>query len=549
MDSIVIMNSKAIDEGIVFISKGNNMKLINCILELNYAKSGTLYIESSWIEIMNSLFKNNTVESSGGALYIDEESEAYVSFSHFYFNRAKKGAISFINSNLNLKFTSITTSGNLADLGGSFYFTNQNSTYNFNIQFSSLSDEALIAGGSFFTQVTNTEVPNFIIASNYINSIAPYGSTYATNPKYIIIQEILSNENNIYSNNTNSVSIYSGQQIDLTVNVIDAYGSNITFFPGLMIELSSPNLIFDGTISLPLNLFTKFKNINLFGFKWQTHELLINGLGVDIPLIPKTLNIYMDSCPLGFIYVNNFNYDICYKCSKGSYSIKLNADKCFNNCKGFTCHGGNTISYRPGYWIQAYPDGSLNSIPCLNGNCIGGTFSFLYSGILLPFNISTTSLFQLSSNMNNELFSLFYNNSVMNKEEFSYAKYYIGAECNGNRQGVLCAECLPGYELFKNICVKCNQANVFVIFFHLIYIILITLYIHYNAQKRGSLIERIFINFMQTSILIIDIQVWFTKNSFSSIRIVSEFIQSYQKVIVKLKMIIDKLKKIFGLKN
>lgn len=580
-DDLVITDSFSKGEGVIYLSPNVKLNLRNGLLQSNKAQRGIIYLDDSEVEFNNTQFIENAVETEGGVFYLSDSSRVKCETCEFIGNTANLGGVAYFGSYKFFYLSNIISQNNNASYGGTFYFNDKSeraTPSNFYISHANFSDYASIAGGSIYTSISNPNVTNYwdSLENCTLNSFAGiYGDNFATNPMFINITNIIAATANL---TTKSITIYPGQSFDVDARVFDTYNQEVTFFPGLTLAISSNFTLFGTLQQSIINSYASFQDIALYGKKRTSNLITIVSEGLDIPLKSDYFTATLIDCPLGFRYSFGDLYDSCVRCTKGSYAIIPAATECYFNCIGFKCHGGYTITFDRGYWIQARKDGSLRALPCLNGHCVGGTFEFMESGIPLPFisendllfidtqdltkpissdstsiqlslfssfipsisssNIITSELSSLQDTKSeNELTSLPISNSIQELTGFLgilengtliSGHYYIGSNCQANRQGILCAECLPGFEEFKGRCVPCEGPNIFLIFFHLCHLMIMVIYIHITSQsEKGSASTRILISFMQTSLLTVDFNRWTAKHDFESLGILGELVKSF----------------------
>uniref|UniRef100_A0A7S1PHQ5 EGF-like domain-containing protein n=1 Tax=Percolomonas cosmopolitus TaxID=63605 RepID=A0A7S1PHQ5_9EUKA len=537
---IQLMNVQLIDceasrEGTIYLQPTIVFKMMHSSMLNCQASSGNLYNDRSIVTITNSRFEKNSVFDQGGVISMHDDATLYCQNSTFISNTASYGGVVYINSRKTIFFGNMSTMGNSASLGGTFYFETQadNSTnseeygtFDFDISNSTLIDHATIGGGSFFVSRNEftvppkfTSLPESVIVKSTTNG---YGPIFASNPDDIFLtymRQTITSDNywefSIADTDQDAVEmkVFPGQLFSVRLKVCDIYKQVIPQYPGLLLKASSSlnmvgvvqQVLIDSTVSLT--------NIMLRGKRFTNGTIFFSSDGVEVPTKTRSMSVQLHDCPQGYRVDDGELFDECVQCPRGSYSIIPSSPVCYENCVGFTCSGGYSIEYNNNYWIEVQITGQLRAIPCLSGHCVGGNFDFLQDGLPIPFlnddgTVKQGAELQEFSHTRQLLdrSTLFSTNSSTVLEA-SLGTRYIGAECIGNREGVLCGTCVDGYELMKGNCVPCTGLNPFLVVVHTLHLLGILAYIHYSSQnEKTGAAAKIFIIFMQVCTLIVDVK-------------------------------------------
>ncbi|KAL4433023.1 hypothetical protein ABPG74_005396 [Tetrahymena malaccensis] len=337
-----------------------------------YLQGGAIYsqqIQSSTLLIQNSDFiENESIQNSGGALFLSQLTEIKVSQSYFTKNKAnvsRGGAIYLESCNLK-QFEQINFSFNQADIGGSIFYMytpklllNHNAFVQNKVQF--LHNKASFYGqniGSFPVSIGISQRPS-------LDQLKVY-SEYQVN--------------NIASGNYLDETLYLNF-IDEESNALNFLGSSVSSernaFYFLLNYSQNNDIIIQQGITAQLN-----KTIGLFELNFQSlYKIsqnqtiyLVSNQFQNGNYLSLSLNLHYRNCVKGEIILENNQFIQCNKCVQGRYSLKkpdmdvdINQIQCSSCPSGAYFCQGSEIKLKDGYWRENDETDQIYS--CLLESC------------------------------------------------------------------------------------------------------------------------------------------------------------------------------------
>ncbi|KAL4499379.1 hypothetical protein ABPG73_008929 [Tetrahymena malaccensis] len=320
-------------------------------------QGGAIYssqqMESSITIQMSNFIENQSIQSSGGAIFLSQLGEINIIQSNFTKNKAffqNGGAISLVSSNI-LQFSDNTFSFNEASIGGSIYYQKINSN---------IFDKSHL--------IQNKIIFKFNKASFYGNNIGsipknigitthPYLDTLKIEEEYSI--------HNIASGNYLEKKLYLNF-IDEENNPFNFLGSDIyydrsQFYFQLNTQDNNQIIIQEG-MNTVLN-----KTIGMFELDFQSLYKISQNQSIHIIsnqfesgfLLSIPLNLHFRNCVVGEIVQESNQFIACNQCVQGRYSLKIpDMDKDVNQIQCSSCPEqaqfcqGAEIQLKDGYWRE-----------------------------------------------------------------------------------------------------------------------------------------------------------------------------------------------------
>eukprot|EP00817_Percolomonadidae_sp_ATCC50343_P002319 CAMPEP_0117424554 /NCGR_PEP_ID=MMETSP0758-20121206/4946_1 /TAXON_ID=63605 /ORGANISM="Percolomonas cosmopolitus, Strain AE-1 (ATCC 50343)" /LENGTH=850 /DNA_ID=CAMNT_0005208395 /DNA_START=2143 /DNA_END=4692 /DNA_ORIENTATION=- len=443
-------------------------------------ENGAVYLNEnilSWIGY-NSFLDNQALDK-GGVIYsltkVNEENNVYSNNSAVYggvialhlngalnsnnsihrHNRAVYGGTFYSSSRQHsIEVSSSIFELNRASFGGSFYigllFGNQQSYDILRLLNTTFNDHATVAGGIlFFAQ----NAPHFDYYTDCVfnGSSNGYGQNFASDPfniqfdqfnKFLVKNDIKKRIELNEWNSSFSIPLYSGEKFNLRFKLFDSFQNEIISYPGLTISArirtNSSTILFANSLNLPVSKDITFIDMNLVGNEDSDISLFVSNSPFDVPELRIATHFLI--CPQGFH--KNEDESTCVRCPKGSYSIVPNAKECIYDCDNVECQGGSNIEYLNGYWTDISFDGRVRPLKCPNGKCFGGTYRDVEEGGV---EYSESFLKHFSSQQSRSTLNDLVVPQNLSEISTIINSQYIGSDCIDNREGILCASCIPGF--------------------------------------------------------------------------------------------------------
>lgn len=540
------------EDGALYLSADTILYFNNSALR----ESNTIYggiVASSNTFVENSRFVDNFASNYGACISILNSGELYLSNTEFKGNSASsKGGVVYSSSYDQMTMNCVLSRNNSAPMGGTVYFDYPTKIDGPTVRAvsvdstSSFEDSASIAGGSFFSyKKSHMAMDKSLNIQSQVGSSA-YGNMFASEPKLLRANYVESwinkladslESDTVFNLTSDAFVVFPGQYFDVLLDLTDYYDQVVSTYPGLTVSAtaSGAQLIGSSLEELLIGGKVNFTQLQLYGLydSFATITFSVSGV-TGIPSV--TLGIKFVECPRGYRYItgesSGTEIDQCELCPRGSYTLKPFQTDCVYNCPNFDCEA-STIEAKTGFWVDVGSDGDIRAIPCPNGKCNGGSLVMLSepdSGSVpipsefigaAPASVSKFNMFSSGMDLSDANFSSLVPTSLEQVTAFK------GSSCDDNRQGILCASCLPGFSEWTGTCMRCETANALMIIAFLLYCGTIILYVHCSSQSMNiGASVKILVSFSQTVFFTIDYPAWARKQEQEAIRIVFGVISS-----------------------
>jgi len=540
LESTTVQQCITSQEGSIYLSTGAELIMNACTLSDSQAILGNIY-SSSAITLNGSTLARNTA-TRGGAVALENDALLTAENVLFDSNTATEGGALFITSYGLTSLSGVTMVNNRAAMGGGIFMgissTNtktvpaQRPISIVNSAFSNIAD----IGGSFFSyeagyvnwthilQAKKVDGNKQVLSNSTVVRIAPvlgYGDQFASNPKNIRLRKLIrydiSNTGGASETQFNStdeaIVLFPGQEVDLYLEFTDYYDQVVSYYPGLTMKISGSSRIRTTAVERVIeNEEVVFPKVLIYGEEDNVVEFSGGGISGVLPL---SIQFIFRTCPHGYRLTET--NDECQRCPRGSYNIIPGSTICYSNCDGFDCSGGSSISLQPGMWLDMNATGSVRGLPCPNGKCSGGDFELTNSyGTELPFETQNARRRGVLTHrvLSSGRYSPWLRSLLDNTTEtqlFDYGQYR-GSACTDNRQGILCAQCIKGFDEWRGACVPCTESSILLLVLYVLYTLAMVGYVHHSSQNdNDGASTKILVSFVQTALQTIDLSTWASK--------------------------------------
>eukprot|EP00817_Percolomonadidae_sp_ATCC50343_P006484 CAMPEP_0117419140 /NCGR_PEP_ID=MMETSP0758-20121206/775_1 /TAXON_ID=63605 /ORGANISM="Percolomonas cosmopolitus, Strain AE-1 (ATCC 50343)" /LENGTH=1290 /DNA_ID=CAMNT_0005200053 /DNA_START=3606 /DNA_END=7475 /DNA_ORIENTATION=+ len=481
---------------------------------------------------LNSVLFSNNSAYYGGSISVHDNGILYMQDSICSHSTAEYGGCAYVvSSNHNVRAINSSFIDNRASFGGCLSFgaieNNPHNVQQLHLESSQFSCHSHVGGGSLFFRDTVVDQNSFsFVHSNFNSTTSGYAPQLGSDPidfrfkgiKKLQLKKVLNSQETQLTawNSTLFLPIFAGEEFNIAIQPIDAFSNDIILHPAYTCSISVPstysNVLNGHALNLPISNNIEFTNLILFGNKGDVSQVRLELKGENGYFLDYRINIIFNGCPAGFINED----DMCIQCPQGSYSIVPDATSCQIKCNNFDCLGGSEISYQKGFWVSVDDDGIVTALPCPNAKCFGGNFKFVSEGGTKLDNSIINRFSTVRRSLSNETMSAILTN--ISSDSSRIFPEYQGSLCIGNREGIVCGACLPGYSEWNGNCVRCTGTNPLKVILLIGYYLGLITFIWLTSQSNShaSSTFKIIISFCQTTLEVIKFSSWAIAQSSST---------------------------------